>query len=53
MQKVSQLNDMGVGLWCQTPILITFQLYRDGQSYWRMVEETGVPGKNYRTATSH
>jgi hypothetical protein len=39
-----------VGLWCLMPLSTIFQLL------WRpvlLVEETGVPGENYRPVASH
>jgi len=31
---LDKLNMLWFGLWCLTPLSITFQLYRDGQFYW-------------------
>jgi hypothetical protein len=38
--------------WCLTPLLTIFQLYRDSQFYW-LVVETRVPGESHRPVASH
>ena len=40
-----------VNLWCLTPILTIFPLYRGSQVL--LMEETGVPGENQQPAASH
>ena len=37
------ITPSGIGLWCLTPLLTIFQLYRGGSDL--LVEETGVPGE--------
>ena len=46
---------LGLGLWCLTPLSTIFQYFFIFIS-WRsvlLVEETGVPGENHRSAASH
>ena len=42
---------IGLGIWCLTPLSITFHLYRGDQ--FLLVEETGVPGENKRPTTRY
>jgi len=48
---IKQMEDIGLGLWCLTPLSRIFSVIS-----WRpviLMEKSGVPGENHQPDTSH